>query len=117
MTIRPPHHEYVRSLDEDVWFRLVTLVQAAHSLDRRHYVEVSQDSVIELDRAAQQKLRLYAWYLLRRVLRGFTGGSAPTDSELHSVAEVYAERFSSAVPGTKAQLEETFRYVFERPPV
>ena len=103
------------SLDEEVWAHLVTLVNAAHSLDRRHYLKVSQKSVSELDRAAQKKLGLCVWYLLRRVLRGFTGGQAPTDSELHSVSEVYGERFSSAVPGTKGQLEETFRYVFERP--
>jgi hypothetical protein len=105
------------SLDEEVWSHLEALVQAGHSRNRYNYIKVSQDSNAQLDSAARQKLGLYVWYLLRRALRSSVGGSVPTDAELSSISEDYAERFSSAVPGTKTQLEDTFRYVYDRPPV
>lgn len=104
-------------LDEEVWDRLTRIISAAHEMDRDVFLALAMSFGNEMPLPGQQRAGLYLWYLLRNALGAKTGDRAPTDAELADISREYAARFSSLVGADRFALEDTFRKVFERPPV
>jgi hypothetical protein len=104
-------------IDEDVWERLARIIRAAHERDREVFAALGRSFAAEMELRGHQRTELYLWYLLRYALGGKVGGRMPTDAELARISHDYAARFSAVVDADRPLLEDTFRKVFDRPPL
>jgi hypothetical protein len=105
------------TLDDEIWDRLVGLIKAAHEMDTEVFQARQQSFAREVKLPGQHRAGPFLWYLLRNALGGKAGGREPTDAELELISHEYAAPFGILVKADRTVLEDTFRSVFERPPV
>ena len=108
-----PLHDGV---NDEVWRRLGEIVSAAHRGDARTHVLAFATWPGELPLASQQRAGAYLLYLLYRQVK-LTLVRPPTPEDLDELTIGAYPRFREILLAEEVQLEETFRRVFEFPPL
>jgi hypothetical protein len=108
-----PHRDGV---NDEVWRRLREIVSAANRGNAKTHVLAFATWPVDLPLAGQQRAGAYLLYLLYRQVK-LTVGRPPTPEDLHELTVSAYPRFREILLAEEAQLEETFRRVFEFPPL
>jgi len=107
---------YRDRLNEEVWSRLVEIVSAANRGDADAHFSAISKWPEELSLVGHQRAAVYLLYLLYRQVKT-TIGRAPTQADLHELTSTVYPRFREILTADELLLEETFRAVFEFPPL
>jgi hypothetical protein len=112
---RAEHVGSADGLDDDVWARLMLVVQAANRADAHSYTGEIMGWGKNFPVPCQHRMGVYLMYLLSYTVKELLRRNSPTDEELHDVAV----RSHSAVQNllnqaSVIQLEKTLRVAFNR---